>query len=78
VTSWLEPVRDRKSTISPERFLGDSDTGRGLPALVLIAVDHGRYTMHEFVIEANRDDLISGHVEFDVAMQDRVEFDIRR
>ena len=62
----------------PNAFGETRTPGRGLPALVLVAVDHARDAAREVGVVPARDQLDDREVVFDVALDDRVEHVVRR
>jgi hypothetical protein len=71
-------VRNRKSAILAEGSGGDPDARGRLTTLVLRPVDHADDPLNEGAIVSHRDDPLHLPVLFDVCLEDRVEYLVRR
>src|SRR5690349_15036572 len=77
-TSAAPAVRDREAPVAPEGLRPQLHTGRGLPPLVLGAVDHGERAVDDLGVEAVAREVLPRLVELDVRLEHSVQLGVGR
>ena len=69
---------DWKAPVATESSPGNADTGRCLPPLILVSIDHGGDATDDLSIEAAFPDLARSQILLDIVFEHRVELLVRR